>query len=59
MGHRSRGDREIEEDEEVGEPEAATYGRRIVDRLLDRFEVLRLDFLVTRSAVAGLLKSES
>ena len=35
--HRARGDREIEEDEQIGEPQAAADRRRVVDRLLDRF----------------------
>ena len=34
--HRARGDGEIEENEQIGEPQAPADRRRIVDRLLDR-----------------------
>jgi len=42
VGHRARGDREIEEDEVIGEPEGAADRSRVVDRLLDRLEVVGL-----------------
>ena len=42
MRHRARGDREIEENEKVGEPQAAADGRRVVDRLLDSLQIVGL-----------------
>ena len=40
--HRARGDRKIEQDEQIGEPEAPADRRRVVHRLLDRLEVVGL-----------------
>ena len=38
--HRARGDREIEQDEQIGEPQAPADRRRVVDRLLDRLQIV-------------------
>ena len=40
--HRARGDREVEQNEQIGEPEAAADRRRVVDRLLDRLQIVGL-----------------
>ncbi len=42
VGDRARGDREIEEHEQVGDPQAPADRGRVVDRLLDRLEVVGL-----------------
>ncbi len=42
MRHRARGDREIEENEQIGEPQAPADRSRVVDRLLDRLEIVGL-----------------
>ena len=38
--HRARGDRKIEEDEQIGEPQAPADRRRVVDGCLDRLQIV-------------------
>ena len=38
--HRARGDREIEENEQIGEPQAAADRSRVIDRSLDRLQIV-------------------
>ena len=42
MRHRAGGDREVEHQEEIGEPEPGADAGRILQRLLDRLEIMRL-----------------
>ena len=42
MRHCARGDREIEQGEEIGEPQCAADRRCVFDRLLDRLEIVGL-----------------
>ena len=42
MRHRSGGDREVEHQEEIGEPETRADAGRVLQRLLDRLEIMRL-----------------
>jgi hypothetical protein len=42
VGHRSGGDGEIEQNEQIGEPERPADRSRVVDRLLDRLQIIGL-----------------
>ena len=42
MPHRAGGDREVEHQEEIGEPKACPDAGRVLQRLLDRLEIMRL-----------------
>ena len=52
--HRAGGDREIEQHEQIGEPQAPADRGRVVDRLLDRRESSALAAIGGRSGAGGL-----